>query len=108
MNAKISSYLGFCIRSGKICYGVDDIEQHRKRVYLLMMDAGLGESSQKSMIKSHQRFGCPLLIVEAGVLGELLHKPAVKAVAIKDNHLASAILSAADGETKLKIYGGNE
>ena len=108
MNGKIISYLGFCIRSGKICYGVDDIEQYRKRVYLLIMDEGLGESSKKSVLKSRERFGCPLLIAEAGALGEMLHKPAVKAVAIKDNHLASAILSAADGETKLKIYGGNE
>ena len=108
MNGKIISYLGFCIRSGKICYGVDDIEQHKKRVYLLIMDDGLGESSKKSLIRSQQRFQCPLLVAEAGALGELLHKPAVKAVAIKDNHLASAILSAADGESKLKIYGGNE
>ena len=108
MNGKLSSYLGFCIRSGKICYGVDDIEQHRKRVYLLIMDESLGESSKKTMLKSQERFGCPLLVAEAGVLGELLHKPAVKAVAIKDNHLASAILSVVGGETKLKIYGGNQ
>ena len=105
MNGKIASYFGFCVRSGKIAYGVDDIEKQKKSVFLLVFDDGLGASSKRVLLKAKEKFSCPMVVAESGVLAELLHKPAVKAVAIKDNHLAQAILSVLDGEPKLKIYG---
>lgn len=108
MNNKLASYFGFCVRSGKIAYGVDDIEKQKKSVFMLVYDSSLGASSTKVIIKAQEKFGCPLLVAEDGILAQLLHKPAVKAVAIKDNHLAQAILSVVAEEPKLKIYGGND
>ena len=108
MNNKLASYFGFCVRSGKIAYGVDDIEKQKKSVFLIVYDGGLGASSTRMILKAKEKFGCPLLVAEDGILSELLHKPAVKAVAIKDNHLAKAILSVYMEEPKLKIYGGND
>ena len=108
MNNKLVSYFGFCVRSGKLVYGADDIEKHKKSVFLIVYDGDMGASSTRTIIKARERLGCPLLVAEKGVLAELLHKPAVKAVAIKDHHLAKAILSVLDGEPKLKIYGGND
>ena len=108
MNHKLISYFGFCVRSGKILYGVDDIEKHKKKVFLLVADESLGASSFRIILKAKERLGCPLLLAADGVLSELLHKPAVKAVAIKDNHLAKAILSVLDEDGSLKIYGGND
>ena len=108
MNNKLASYFGFCVRSGKIAYGVDDIEKQKKSVFLIVYDGALGASSTRLILKAKERLGCPLLIAEDNVLSELLHKPAVKAVAIKDNHLAKAILSVLDNEPRLKIYGGND
>jgi len=105
VNGKLASYFGFCVRSGKIAYGVDDIEKQKKSVYLLVFDDGLGASSKRVLCKAQEKFSCPMLVAESGVLAELLHKPAVKAVAIKDNHLAQAILSVLEGEPSLKIYG---
>ena len=35
-NDKISTYLGFCIRSGKIVFGVDRAEALKKGVHLLI------------------------------------------------------------------------
>ncbi|MBQ8320235.1 MAG: hypothetical protein IJX81_05080 [Clostridia bacterium] len=109
MIRKIGAYLGFCIRSGKIVYGVDEIEKQKKAA-LILIDEELGESSKKSVVKAKEKFAAPLLVVTGGVLGELLHKPAVKAVAIKEKNLASAILSAAEGSDKFKSMssGGND
>ncbi|MBQ8374371.1 MAG: hypothetical protein IJX98_02210 [Clostridia bacterium] len=109
MNHKLVSYLGFCVRSGKIVYGVDDIEQQRKGVYLLLMDRSMGESSQKTVKKAQEKFSCPLIALPQGALGELLHKPAVKAVAIKEKNLAAAIVEVAGKETDFNVsIGGND
>ena len=107
-NKKIEAYLGFCIRCGRIAFGVDDMEK-QKKTFLLIADESLGESSFKTVKKLQEKFGCKLLIGKSGALGGLLHKPAVKAVAIKEKNLAAAVLSAAAARTKLKlIRGGKE
>ncbi len=104
--SKIETYLGFCIRSRKIIFGAETIEKQRKGVYLLIMDGGIGKNSLKPMMKAQETLGCPLYITDEGTLAEWVHRPAVKAVAITDNHLASAMLKAADGEPKFKSYSG--
>ncbi|MBQ8295451.1 MAG: hypothetical protein IJX87_03345 [Clostridia bacterium] len=104
--SKIETYLGFCIRAKKIVFGVDNVEKQRKGIKLLIADGELGQNSLKVMKKTQERFDCPLLITENGILSERLHRDGVKAVAITDDHLASAILSAADGELQFKIYSG--
>ena len=106
MNNKIESYLGFCIRSGKILFGIDNIDKQRKGISLLLCDEELGKSSLKTLLHAQEKFGCPLLVTEKGVLGERLHRPAVKAVAILDNNLAKAILSVVDSEPQFKFYSG--
>lgn len=103
---KIQTYLGFCIRARKIVFGAEEAEGTKKGVFLLLMDDGLGNSSKKCMVKAQQKFGCPLFVLEENLLGELLHRPSVKAVAIKDEHLASAICAAAAGVPQLKLYSG--
>jgi hypothetical protein len=98
MNTKLVTYFGFAIRSGKAVFGVDDIEMLKKRAYLIVADESLGESSKKTVQKSQERFTCPLLFTSIGVLGEYLHRPAVKAVAIRDENLALAIIKEAEQE----------
>ena len=109
-NSKVQSYLGFCIRAGKIVFGAEEAEKQKKGVYLLLMDESVGNSSQKSIFKAQENFRCPLLIVEKDYLGKLLHRPAVKAAAVKDEHLATAILSVVESEPQFKLYlgGSNE
>ena len=105
-NDKISTYLGFCIRSGKIVFGVDRAEALKKGVHLLIADSTLSENSMKVLVKLKEKFSCPLLIAEGVELGDLLHRPAVKAAAVKDKNLASAILTAAEGDGIYKLYSG--
>ncbi len=104
---KIEAYFGFCIRARKIIFGTEMISRQKKGVRLLVMDGNLGANSLKEMIKTQQTLSCPLLQTGAGELGELLHKPAVKAAAIVDESLATAILSVAQGEWKLYSGGNN-
>lgn len=106
VDGKIGAYLGFCIRSGNIVFGVDRAESVKKGIYLLIADGTLSENSMKSLVKLKERFNCPLLVTEGTELGELLHRPAVKAAAIKDKNLASAVLAAAEGDTSYKLYSG--
>ncbi len=108
MIEKIGAYLGFCVRSGKIVYGVDDVEKQKKGVCLLIVDGALSENSFKVVSKAREKFACPLVTTENGLLGELLHKPAVKAVGVKDKNLASAILSAAEGSSRFKFISGGK
>ena len=104
---KISTYLGFCIRAGKITFGVDRIET-QKRAYLLIADGLLSENSKKLLVKAKERMNCPLLIAENGLLGELTHRPNVKAVAVTEEQLAKAILKESQGKSQLKLYSGGQ
>lgn len=104
---KISIYLGFCIRAGKIVFGTNRIES-QKRACLLIADGNLGKNSFKIMVKEQARLNCPLLVTENGVLGELTHRPTVKAVAIVDENLAMAIINEAKQKPQIKFYSGGE
>ena len=107
IKSKIETYLGFCVKSGKIVFGTTEIERKKKGVYLLLADGGIGKNSLKIMVNTQSRLNCPLYLTkENGSLGEYLHKPAVKAVAITDSNLASAILSDAECEQNFKLYPG--
>ena len=86
--SKIETYLGFCIRSGTIIFGTEMI------------------NSFKIMVKAKETLACPLIQTETGALGALVHRPSVKAVAIKDEHLASAILKEIVDAPQFKLYSG--
>ena len=104
--SKTETYLGFCIRAQKVIFGVDNIENKRRGVCLLLADETLGRSSFQTMVKAKEKFGCPLYIASAETLSNWTHRPAVKAVAITDHNLASAIISIVESEPQLKIYSG--
>lgn len=104
--SKIETYLGFCIRSRQIVFGAEMIERKKKGVYLLVIDGGIGKNSLKTILQAREKLNCPLYITDEGALGEWAHRPAIKAVAILDDNLASAMMKAADGEPKFKLYSG--
>lgn len=103
---KIQTYLGFCIRARKIIFGVEMIERQKKGIKLLMADGAIGKNSLKPTVQAHEKFGCPLIMTGAGLLGELLHRPAVKAIAITDENLAAAIVAEAKKQLEFTFYSG--
>lgn len=102
----METYLGFCIRARKIIFGAEMIEKKKKGVFLLIVDGTIGKNSLKSVLKAQETLGCPLYVTAETTLGEWVCRPAVKAVAITDKNLASAMLNAAEGEPKFKSYSG--
>ena len=104
--SKMESYLGFCIRSRAIVFGVDNVDEQKKGVFLIIADEEMGASSFKTLLKAKEKLGCPLVTAEKGALGERVHRPTVKAVAIKDKNLASAIISVVESESQFKLYSG--
>ena len=106
MKSKIETYLGFCVRARKITFGAEEIEKQKREVFLLLFDETLGRSSLKCIDKAKENFSCLAFSCKAGALGELLHRPSVKAVAIKDKNLATAIISAVESDTQFKLYSG--
>ena len=103
---KIVAYLGFCIRSGKISFGVDAIEERKKDVYLILIDDTLSENSKKNVFQAKEKFSCPLIETASGELGKMLSKITVKAVGIREKNLAAAILQEAKSRSQWKIYSG--
>ena len=98
--------MGFCIRAGKIVFGVDRLEKQKKGVHLILVDGGVGKNSLKPALLAKDRLQCPMIMTENGVLGDTLHRPAVKVAAITDEHLATAILSVVGSVSQFKLYSG--
>ncbi len=103
---KMETYLGFCIRARKIIFGVEMIERQKKGVCLLIADGAIGKNSLKATVQAKEKFGCPLMLTDENLLGEMLHRPAVKAVAITDGNLAAAMLAAAENQSQFTFYSG--
>ena len=106
MKNKLETYLGFCIRAGKIIFGVEMIERQKKGVKLLIADGAIGKNSLKSVVQAHERLNSPLLMTAEGQLGELLHRPAVKVIAVTDENLAAAIVAETKNQPQLTFYSG--
>jgi ribosomal protein L7Ae-like RNA K-turn-binding protein len=106
--SKIITYFGFCIKAGKIVFGLDNAEKLR-RAKLLVYDESLSENSQKKVLSLGEKLNCPVLLYKRS-LSEILHRDGCKVVAVTDKSLAGAILSAADGQENFRLsqgVGGN-
>ena len=91
IEAKLSTYIGFSIRSGQVLYGVDNISTCKKRIFLILVSGGLGDSSKDKITKVATDRACPIYYLEDGLLADFTHKEGVKAIAILDTSLAGAI-----------------
>ena len=86
-------------------FGIDRIET-LKKAYLLLADGELKENSFKIMLKASEKFSANVIVTENNLLGELLHRPQVKAVAITDEQLALTIEKSMQGKPQFKLYSG--
>lgn len=41
---KTDSYIGFAVRSGRIVFGIDNVERYRKRMYALVIVRRLSDN----------------------------------------------------------------
>lgn len=105
---KAERYLGLCLRAGKLILGADNIEKEKK-LFLIVMDESISENAKKKLWRISVRLACPLLQVKRELLGKWLARPAVKAVGLKEEHLANAVRKESETDDRWNVYfGGNE
>lgn len=104
LKSKAESYIGFCIRAGKLTCGFNAVESEKKKVYLLILCGSASENAIKSALKLKNKFGCELAVTHGRLLEEITGKPNCKIAAVRDHNLAKAILSVTD--ENLKLYSG--
>ena len=103
---KAETYVGFCVRAGKLTCGFHAVARQKKDVYLLLLCGTASENSQKLALKLRDRFGCELLLSAKKPLEEITGKANCKFAAVRHRELAKAILSASD-DTFTTYSGGN-
>lgn len=106
LRSKGESYIGFCIKAGKLTCGFNAVELQKKDIYLLLLCSTATENAKKSAAKLQRKFGCEMLMLRGRTLEEITGKPNCKLAAVRDRNLAKAILSVND-DNFIKYSGGN-
>ncbi len=89
MRSKAESYLGFARRAGKLTLGVNALGTVKK-CFLIAADPAASENSKREIEKQQSRLHCPLVWFEN--LGEAAGKRGCIVAAVREQHLAEAIL----------------
>jgi ribosomal protein L7Ae-like RNA K-turn-binding protein len=84
---KISSYIGFAVKSGSVIIGGDNIEKAKKPPRVILVC----ESASDRLKKKMQSLGDAEIIAVEN-LEELSHIGGCKALAVTDQNLAKAII----------------
>lgn len=103
--SRIETFIGFCVKSGKITLGSGAVDMLKEKVYLILVSADAAKNTQKLAVKFKHRFRCPLLICKSE-FETVVNKAGCKIAAIRDKGLARAILESTDNNYEL-YAGGN-
>lgn len=87
---KIETYLGFCIKSGKLVRGSGAVEK-LKKAELIIADYAASDNSKKLAEKFCKRFCCPLVYFKTG-FENAVNRAGCKIAAVCDSSLATAVL----------------
>lgn len=88
--SKIDGYLGFAVKSGKILYGIDNIEVSKKRKYLLVLCPTAGSNLVKNAKFYSEKYEIPLVTVDSP-LENIIYKTNCKIIALLDANMAKAV-----------------
>lgn len=92
---KISSYVGFALKAGKVVFGADNIIASNKRMLVLISES-LGANSASKVLAHAKETGMRVVTVED--VGAIVSREGVKAIGIREKNLAEAILKQIDAE----------
>ncbi len=87
--AKISSYIGFAFRAGKVVRGTDNILASNKRM-LVIISSDLKKNASKKLEAHAEKNGWHTVTVDD--MQAILPLTGVKAIGIREKNLAEAIL----------------
>lgn len=85
----LSNILGIVIKSHSILWGTDNILQSIAKVQMVLLDKTL---SQNSIEKINHKIQTHIPLYTIDKLGEILHKPSCKAIAITNPSFVSPII----------------
>ena len=102
---KIETYIGFCIKSGRLTRGAGAVETLKNGVYLIIVAADASDNTKKLAVKYKNRLLCPLIVCKSG-FDSVVNKPGCKMAAVRDKQLAKAILDNLDDNFEF-YAGGN-
>ena len=88
---KTDSYIGFAVRSGRIVFGIDNVERYRKRMYALVICPTASDTLRESARRFAERKAIPLVTVDRP-LEDIVFKSNCKLVALTDANMAKAVI----------------
>ena len=102
--SKVETFIGFCIKAGKLTLGAGAINTLKNGVFLLIVSGDASENTKKLAVKFKNRLLCPLLICKSG-FDTVVNKPDCNMAAVRDKQLAKAILDNLDNNYELYAGG---
>ena len=89
---KYQTYINFAIRSGAIIYGLDNILQSNKKIFLIIIDKTFNEKNRVKLDTLQKEKKCDVVVQNEDTLVDVVNKMGVKVIAITNKELAKAIL----------------
>ena len=89
---KYQTYINFAIRSGAIIYGLDNILQSNKKIFLIIIDKTFNEKNRAKLDTLQKEKRCDVVVQNEDTLVDVVNKVGVKVIAITNKELAKAIL----------------
>ena len=89
---KISTYIGFAIKSGNFLRGTDAVKMYKKRIFLIILCKNAAFNTQKDITDFASYRKIPLIITTDFTLEEITGKENCKVIGIIDKNLAQAII----------------
>ena len=93
---KISSYLSFSIRSGKIIFGVDKLLECKKIPFVVLICSTQNDKVTKKVIKFCDDNNIRFIKLKNIILADLLGRDNCKVVGLLDFNLANAVIKEFD------------
>lgn len=89
---RYQTYINFAIRSGVIIYGLDNILQSNKKIFLIIIDKTFNEKNRVKLDTLQKEKKCDVVVQNEDTLVDVVNKVGVKVIAITNKELAKAIL----------------
>ena len=89
---KISCYVGFAIKSGKVIWGLDMLKKSKKHPRIIIIDGAISSNSALEAEYYATKNDVDVLYLPSNSLGTMLKRNNVKLIAVTDDNLAKAIL----------------
>ncbi len=92
MTNKVSTYIGFAIKSGKVIFGYDNLKLYDKKLYLIIL-CKTANDKYIQLAKNKQNITNCEICKTTDLLGNLIYKTNCKMIGIKNKELATAIIN---------------